>query len=164
MHHSDIHPKSITDKFSTREKVLWRLLYADMLIAGVFAISLSTLFGALLYIGLAVMGLGMLVIWCLCANCRYPYHFDTCLFFPARWIRGLFKYRGGAMTGLDKLGFSAAFALTVLIPQYWLIRHPWLLGFFWAGGLPLLIAFPLHYCRRCRHGSCPFNRLPSQGL
>ena len=52
MHHAE---RSILDKFSAREKVLWRLLYADMLIAGVFAISLSTLFGALLYIGLAAL-------------------------------------------------------------------------------------------------------------
>ena len=45
----------------------------------------------------------------------------------------------------------------MLIPQFWLIRRPLLMGLYWALCLPTFVVFPLHLCRLCRSRNCPFN-------
>ena len=147
--------------FKSWEKLLMRLAFYGYLLIGFYAIYIESVAWGLGYLLFCGLGMIFLVLYGLCANCPYPYQFSDCLFLPYNVIKRLYKYRGGNMTRLDKIGFMVVFAGTILIPQFWLINHFKLLCLFWILALPICIAFPIYYCRRCRHFNCPLNKVNS---
>lgn len=62
------------------------------------------------------------------------------------------------MRTASKIAAPTALVGMVILPNIWLIWDPPLLILFWLLGLPILVVFPMHYCRRCRHFGCPLNK------
>ena len=146
------------DRFSTPEKIIMRISFYGFIVVGAYGIFLQSLLWGLLYSLFAVAGSLLVILSCLCAHCPYPYLHDTCLFIPLPWIKGLYKHRPQKMSRVDKAGWVVMLAGLIIIPQFFLIANPLVMAVFWIVTLPM-VAIPLHYCRRCRHVSCPFNQV-----
>jgi len=152
------------DGFAWHEKLLVRCGLAALLCVGTIGIWRESPAAAVGYLLFALVG-GLLVVYdFLCIYCPYPYKYSDCLFFPHQLLTRLVRRRASRIHWSRKALFLATGGGLVLIPQYWLWGHWALLIGFWtlAGGLGL--AFALHFCRRCRHGTCPLNRAAGTAL
>ena len=147
----------LINRFTRTEKVLIRGGFYVFMVIGAVGIYVKSLVWGMIYTGFAIFGLLGVVLYSLCSHCPYPYVYSDCLFLPHGWIRKWFKYRPTPMSLSDKTGFILITLGLVVIPQYWLASNVTLLILFWMACLPVLILFPFHYCRRCRHFGCPFN-------
>ena len=148
----------LIDRFSWKQKLLMRTGWFGFMAVGAWGIYLQDPLWALLYVSAGVAGFALVVLPCLCTHCPYPSRFSTCLFLPAGLVQRFYPYRGPQMTPAGKLAVAAVMVGMVAFPQLWLISHPGLLVLFWLLALPVIAAFPLHYCRRCRHTGCPMNQ------
>jgi hypothetical protein len=147
----------LKDRFAWYEKLLVRAALAGFVgvgAVGMYLKSPATAAGYALFAALA----GVLVIYdFLCVYCPYPYEYSSCLFFPPQLLTRLAKRRPGRIPLARQRLFLAAAAGLVLIPQYGLWGRWDLTAAFWGFVVPIGIAFPLHYCRRCRHLGCTLN-------
>jgi hypothetical protein len=147
----------LINRFTLTEKVLLRGGFYVFMIIGAVGIYMKSMMWGMIYTGFAIFGLLLGVLYSLCSHCPYPYVHSDCLFLPHKLIKKFFKYRPTPMSLSDKTGFMLIMIGLVAIPQYWLVSNVTLLILFWIACLPVLIIFPFHYCRRCRHFGCPFN-------
>ena len=155
-------PCSLIDRFSLKQKLLMRTGWLGLMAVGTGGIYLQDHFWALVYIISALAGFALVVLPGLCAHCPYPSTSSTCLFLPAQFVLRFYPYRGPRMSLGGKLAVAAVIIGLIALPQFWLIQRPGLLALFWLLALPAIAAFPLHYCRRCRHMGCPLNQAAGQ--
>ncbi len=148
----------LIDRFTLKEKVVMRSGVLGLVAVGAGSIYLQNPLVAGLYLVGSLVSAIVVLLPGLCAHCPYPSHFSTCLFLPAGLLNRWYPYRGPQMSVAGKLAVAAVTIGIVATPQYWLIANRALLIVFWLLALPVLAAFPLHYCRRCRHSGCPLNR------
>ena len=153
-----IKPCELKDGFTLKEKALARIGFYGMISVGALAIYSRSPVWGILYLCFALVGNLFVVYSFLCAYCPYPFKYSDCLFFPYQVVSRVVSERKGQITPGKRRGFVLVMAGLVLIPQYWLFSSPGLLVLFWILALPLLMVFPLYYCRRCRHEKCGFNR------
>ena len=154
------HPRrnvNLADRFSLVEKILMRIGFYGVLIIGAYGIYLESITVGLIYTAFVIFGLSVLLSYCLCSHCPYPYKYSDCLFVPARLVKKSYKFRSGPMSILDKIGFIVMMVGVVVIPQYWLLENYAILIIFWVFCLPTFAGFVFYECRRCRHFGCPFN-------
>jgi hypothetical protein len=154
------HP--LINRFSLWEKTLWRLCFWGTIVVGLLAMARQSPVAAGLYAVLAVAGLMFAGFPALCRHCPYPSRHSSCLFVPHPLMKAVYPYAGPKMSGFEKVVAVVATAVIVVFPQPWLVREPVWLAAFWALCLPMAIAFPSYYCRRCRHVGCPLNRVPGR--
>lgn len=150
----------LIDNFSLLEKILMRAGVFGVFFIGLYAISSHSLTWGGVYAGLSIIGT-FLVLFALCSRCPYPYEQSDCLFLPPGLIKKIYRHRPGPLRGLDTFVVVFVSAVLVVIPQFWLIKAPALLITYWIFCLPVVGAFPIYYCKRCRHQGCPFNRYTS---
>lgn len=155
------HTCSMIDRFSLQERVLMRTAWAVFTALGAWGIYRHAPLWSLLYLIYVLAGFALVVLPGLCAHCPYPSKFSTCLFLPPGLVQRFYPYRGPTMSPFEKIAVSVTMAGMVLIPQIWLVREPVILVIFWLSAIPVIAAFPLYYCRRCRHQGCPMNRVAS---
>ena len=148
----------LIDCFSLTEKILLRIGWYGFLVVGTYAIYKQDPLWAWIYAAYAILGFALLVLPSLCAHCPYPYEFSTCLFLPPALLRRYYPYRGPGMSITGKVVALSTMTGMVLLPNFWLIHDIGLAVLFWLLALPMLAIFPLHYCARCRHFSCPLNK------
>ena len=154
-------PCALIDRFTWKQKAVMRSGLFGVMAVGTGGIYLHNPLLAGLYLLGALVGAVLIVLPGLCAHCPYPSQFSTCLFLPAGLLNRCYPYRGPQMSLAGRLAVAAVTVGIVAMPQYWLISHRTLLIIFWLLTLPVALAFPLHYCRRCRHTGCPLNRSPA---
>jgi hypothetical protein len=152
------HHCTLIDRFSFKEKLLMRTGWYGFMAVGFYGIYRQDPLWALLYAAASLLGFAVIVLPCLCAHCPYPSEYDTCLFLPPALLRLFYPYRGPRMSLAGKAATLAALGGMVIMPLFWLINNILLLLVFLLIGLPVLATFPLRYCRRCRHESCPMNK------
>jgi len=157
-------PCSLIDRFSLTEKLIMRIGWFGFMAVGAIGMFRQDPLWAMLYVLCATAAFLLVVLPGLCAHCPYPSQFSTCLFLPAGLVKRFYPYRGPQMSPLGKIAVAAVMVAMVAVPQFWLIREPALLGVFWVLAVPLIAAFPLHYCRCCRHEGCPMNRVDGHNL
>jgi hypothetical protein len=150
---------SLIDRFSLGEKIVMRTGWFGFMAVGTAGIYVQAPLWALVYVIFGAAGFALVVLPGLCAHCPYPAQHDTCLFLPAKLVQRFYPYKGPRMQPAAKMAVALVMAGFVMFPQFWLIRRPVVLMLFWVLVLPVLAAFPLYYCRRCRHGGCPMNRV-----
>jgi hypothetical protein len=126
---------------------------------GTWGIYLKSPLWSLFYLLYSIGGFTLVILPGLCAHCPYPYRFSTCLFFPLGLLKRYYPYKGPRMSRAEKIFVAVVMAGIFIFPQFWLLRQPGTLAVFWLLALPVLIVFPLYYCRRCRHVGCPMNRV-----
>ena len=148
---------TLTERFSLIHKMFMRTMFYGYIVIGAYGIYSESIFLGVFYSGFVIFGLFPLLLYCVCANCPYPYKCSDCLLLPFWLIKKLYKFRGLSMSITDKVGFIVTFAGLILIPQYWLLKNYTLLILFWIFCLPVLIIIPFYFCKRCQHFSCPFN-------
>jgi hypothetical protein len=159
---NDAGQPALKDSFAMWERVVWPLCFAGFIAVALVGIHSISPVGALVYAGFALLGLAV-GFPSLCSHCPYPTRHSTCLFLPPKLVARLLPYRGPRLSRLETVAVLLVTTGLFLLPQVWLIRDPiWLLPF-WALALPVAIAFPVYYCRRCRHAGCPMNRVPRNG-
>ena len=146
------------DRFTWQQKALMRTGWFGFMAVGVWGIFLQDPLWALLYLIYGAAGFVLVVLPGLCSHCPYPSRFSTCLFLPAGLVARFYPYRGPQMSPAGKAAVAVVMVGMVVIPQFWLISSKGLLLLFWLLAVPVIAAFPLHYCRRCRHTGCPMNR------
>jgi hypothetical protein len=154
------HRCMLIDRFSLMERILLRIGWYGFLLVGTYAIYKQDPLWALIYAVYAILGFALLVLPSLCTHCPYPYEFSTCLFLPPALLRKFYPYRGPRMSPTGKVVSVFTMAGMVILPNLWLIHDIRLAVLFWLLALPTLVVFPLHYCVRCRHFSCPLNKAP----
>jgi hypothetical protein len=147
----------LIDKFSVFEKALIRVGVFGFFLIGLYAVFTHSLVWGFVYTGMSIVG-AFLVLFALCSRCPYPYQRSDCLFLPAGIIKKIYNHRPGPLNRLDTFVLVFVSAVLVLVPQFWLLKTPALLIAYWIFCLPVIGVFPIHYCRRCRHDGCPFNR------
>ncbi len=148
----------LIDGFSLVEKILMRIGFYGFIVTGAYGIYSVSLLWGLIYTGFVLLGLGFILLYCLCSHCPYPYEYSDCLFLPFNLIKKLYKFRSEKMSLLDKIGFLIVMGGLVIIPQYWLLMNVTVLIIFWIFCLPTLVRLLFCLCKRCRHFDCPFNR------
>ncbi len=151
----------LLDRFSIKERIVMRTLWTAFTVVGAYGIYLQSPLWAVLYLVLTLLGFALVVLPALCAHCPYPSQHDTCLFMPPGVIRRFYPYKGPDMSTKGKISAFGAMAGMVIMPNFWLVSSPLLLLLFWVFALPALAAFPRHFCKRCRHFSCPMNKAQS---
>ncbi len=149
---------TLIDRFSFTEKLLMRTGWTGFMAVGAYGIYRQDPFWALLYVVFGILGFVLVVLPGLCAHCPYPYRYDTCLFQPPGLLKTVYSYKGPRMSLQAKIAVGATLGGMAIFPNYWLIQDQLVLLVFWIIALPVLLAFPLHYCTRCRHAGCPMNR------
>jgi hypothetical protein len=148
----------LLDRFSLKDKFFMRIGWLGFMAVGAYGIYRQDPIGAFLYIAWGVLGFALVVLPFLCAYCPYPYQLSSCLFMPPQLVTRFYAPRGLPIPAGKKIAAGAALASMALIPQFWLFRDIPLLLLFWLIAAPVIAAFPLHYCSRCRHSGCPMNR------
>jgi len=146
------------DSFAWYEKLIARSCLGGAIVVGAVSIYQSSLTFAVGYLLLAAVG-GLLVVYdFLCPYCPYPFSHSDCLFYPYQLLAWVTEIRGGRIHWVRNLGTVAAFGAIFAVPQYWLWGQWSLFAVFWGCTLPLVLLFPLHLCRRCRHERCPMHQ------
>lgn len=152
---------ALHDGFSLKDKILMQTGWNGFMIVGTYGIYKQAPLWAWAYIAYVIIGYSLIVIPYLCAHCPYPYKMMDCLFMPSGFLRKFYTYRGPQPPMIGKIAACAVMVGTALIPNFWIYSDIPLLIVFWIFGLPTLLAFPLHYCKHCRHSGCPANRVKS---
>jgi hypothetical protein len=153
---------TLAEGFSVWEKVWAQLSFWVMGIAGTIGIVLTDWPWVLPYIVIYWYGVPGIVMRHLnCPRCPHLHVYGDCLQAPASLTRWLIKKRKAApFSNFEKSLFLAIFILIPTYPLFWLVSHLGLLvAFLIAAGAWYSGQF-LHFCKRCRVYSCPFNRVP----
>jgi hypothetical protein len=150
--------QSMIDRFTLKERLLCRAGWYGCLIVGTCGIYLQAPIWAVIYLGFSLVAFAAVILPGLCAHCPYPSRHSTCLFLPPTLLNRFYPYQGPHMRPSAKIWIAAAMAGIVIMPQLWLVDRISLLILFWLLALPVLAAFPVYYCRRCRHFDCPLNK------
>ena len=145
---------TLHDSFSLKDKILMQIGWNGFMLVGIYAIYKRSPLWALAYVAYMIF----IVMPMLCAYCPYPYQYSTCLFMPSGILRKFYPYRGPQPSVAGKTAASIIMVGAVILPNFWLFRDIPLLIVFWLFALPTVLAFPLHYCKHCRHAGCPANR------
>lgn len=150
----------VSKGFTRTEKILMGIGFYGFVSIGVFGVFLESTIGGLVYVGFALVGILFLFGYGLCTHCPYIFEdYTDCLFPPWGTVyRTLYRFRGLTLSSLDKVLFLSMMIGIVVIPQYWLLKNPWVFGLFWLFCAPTAWGFIMYECRRCQHFSCPFNR------
>jgi len=139
-----------------------RMLFAAFTAIGTYGIYVQSPLWAVIYILFILLGSTLVVLPALCAHCPYPSKHGTCLFLPPGLVMRFYPYKGPDMSVAGKAGSLFVIAVMMIMPNIWLISNPLLLLLFWLIALPIAAAFPLHYCKHCRHFDCPMNKTKIQ--
>ena len=143
--------------FTKKERLMARICYYSMLFIA-FA-TLSSHSGSLGVIYLFILILtNAYVVYGLCTNCVYPWEYNDCLFVPGWLVSAILPRRSGVIKPEEKKYIMISFAIMILFPQIWLIRHMFVFLLFWLLALPLLVYFPLVLCKGCKNNTCPCNK------
>jgi hypothetical protein len=148
----------LIDRFSLQERLVVRTGWYGFMIIGTIGIFMQAPIWAAVYLGYSLVAFGLIILPGLCAHCPYPSQYSTCLFLPPALVNRFYPYKGPQMHPTAKILVFIAMAAIVMLPQFWLIASLPLFLLFWLFALPTLVAFPMHYCKRCRHFDCPLNR------
>jgi hypothetical protein len=146
------------DRFSLKERLLSRIGWYGFMIVGTWGIFMQAPIWAVIYVLYSCAAFALVVLPGLCAHCPYPSEYSTCLFLPPAWVNRFYPYKGPKMHPLAKILVFVAMAGIVLMPQFWLIANLPLFLLFWLLAVPVVAAFPMHFCKRCRHFDCPMNK------
>lgn len=147
---------NLANKFSLFEKIPIRVTFYGLIIIGALSIYAESLLWGLIYTVFLIFG-AIILLSCLCTHCLYPFRYSDCLILPFKVIKKICKFRSQPMGIIDTFGFIIVLGGIVIIPQYWLFKNNIFLILFWVFCFPTFAIFPLYFCRRCRHLSCPFN-------
>lgn len=150
---------NLIDTFSLKERLIMRTAWFGFTAVGLWGIHRQDPLWALLYLVYVLAGFALVVLPALCAHCPYPSQYSTCLFLPPGLVQRFYPYGGPRMSLLGKVAVFIVMAGMLAFPQFWLVHDRGLLTLFWLLALPTVVAFPLHYCRHCRHKGCPMNRV-----
>ena len=151
------HSCSLIDRFPLKHRIIMQTGWYGFIAIGLAGVALQSQLWALIYFVFVIASFFFMVLPSLCSHCPYPEKHDTCLFLPPSLIRKFYPYRGPRMSRTESLTTLLGLAGIVIFPQAWLYHSPLLFIIFWAFCLPSIIAFPLYYCKRCRHEKCPMN-------
>jgi uncharacterized membrane protein len=125
---------------------------------GVIAIARSSSLLAILYLCvIALSGLVALYSFCCKCMCRAT-RCGHVIFGIITQI--LPKRMSGRYTAVDKAGVIIPALITILYPQYWLIRDPTFFLLFWALVILSLVEIRTWVCRECTNRYCPFSLFP----
>jgi hypothetical protein len=155
---------SLIDRFSLIERIAMRVCWYGFMAVGTYTIFKQDPAWAAIYIVFSLAAFALVVLPGLCAHCPYPSKYSTCLFLPPGVVNRFYPYKGPHMRMAAKIAVFAAMAAMVIMPQFWLLADLPMLIVFWLLAAPLLVLFPTHYCRRCRHLECPMNRADAQDI
>jgi hypothetical protein len=147
----------LIDRFSLKERMIMKLGWYGFMAIGSYGIYKQSPVWAGVYVVCALLAFARVIMPGLCAHCPYPSRHDTCLFLPPSLLNRFYPYKGPQMSRAEKISVGVAMAGLVIMPTVWLITDLPLLILFGLFGLPTLAAFPVHYCKRCRHFDCPMN-------
>lgn len=149
---------SLIDRFSLKERILIRMGWYGFMIVGTWGIFVQAPFWAVIYLLYSLAAFVLVIFPGLCAHCPYPSLYSTCLFLPPAWVNRFYPYQGPQMHPAAKMMTFIAMAGIIAMPQFWLLSSLPLFILFWTLALPTVAAFPMYYCRRCRHFDCPMNK------
>lgn len=149
---------SFIDSFSLAQILIMRTAWYGLVGIGITAIALHSYTWAVVYFAVTLAAFTLGIMPALCAHCPYPAERDTCLFIPPRFITKFYPYKGPDMSFKESFITILGLAIVVIFPQYWLNKNIILQVSFWIICLPAIGAFPLFYCKRCRHTGCPMNQ------
>ncbi|BCS87598.1 hypothetical protein [Pseudodesulfovibrio sediminis] len=144
--------------FSFKEKLFARTTFILGVLIGAYAIWLSSLVLALVYLGYAVGSYYLLMRYTVCSRCPHLFQADDCLFAPAPIVQTFVSARSGPLNGWERLILFGAVFGTVAIPVYWLVSSLWLLSLYviFSGGC--FLGLVLRICKKCQVEVCPMNR------
>ena len=103
---------------------------------------------------------GIVMRHLVCPRCPHLHVYGDCLQAPASLTRWLAKERKATpLSDFERSLFYVVFILIPTYPLFWLVSHiDLLVAFVIAAGAWYSGQF-LHFCKRCRVYSCPFNRV-----
>ncbi len=149
---------TLIDRFSLTERIVMRSGWLGFMAVAIFGIAKQDPLWAWAYGAWGLLGFALAVLPGICAHCPYPTEHATCLFMPPGLVKKFYPYQGPEITATGKIAAFIALSGMVVPPLFWLIDDPVLLIAFLVLCLPVLAAFPLYYCRRCRNSGCPMNK------
>lgn len=117
--------------FSTGEKIFAQGTFNAAVIIGAYGMGLQSPLLALIYVVFAIGSFTLLMRYTICARCPHLLVAGDCLFLPASLaMKVISEQHTGPLTGWGKVILYCAPLGTMLIPVYWLLSSPILLGCF----------------------------------
>lgn len=144
--------------FSITDKVYMRTAIFGYLVVAMIAVYAENAVYGIIYTALALIHL-LVMLYTLCSHCPHVYVYHDCVFAPAGIIRNIFQYRRQPMDRRDKSALMVMIGISILFPQFFLVKRPLLFGLFWLFVILMGLRFYAHLCKVCRNVSCPCNRV-----
>ncbi len=152
------------DRFPLSHQLIMRTGWYGFITVGLVGIAMHSLVWAGVYFIISLAGFALAVMPSICAHCPYPTKYDSCLFLPPAIVRKLYPYRGPEESLAGKILTIISLIAIIAFPQPWLSKNSIFLTLFWLICLPSIAAFPLFYCKRCRHKGCPLNSAATDSI
>lgn len=141
--------------YMRRQHGVWSLVLVFVAIMiGAVSIKQSSIFIALVYIGLSLVSL-VIVIYSFCSKC--PCRHDCGHVLPGKLTELLPKRVQGPYEKLDYFGVSLPFLFIIGFPQFWLVAQLQLIVTFWVLLIIAVIEITKKVCKGCGNKLCPFN-------
>lgn len=148
-------------RFSFGEKTFIRSTFYLSVLIGMYGMWPASPGLALGYGVFVLVAYGLLMRYTVCARCPHLLQAGDCLFLPAPLAKMLVVPREGSLSAAEHVIALAAVLGTILIPVYWLVAEPWLLGVFLLLTLGYAVGLKGHVCKKCQVAICPCNRNPA---
>jgi hypothetical protein len=147
--------------FRLRDKIYAQLSFLAMGILGTIGIILTDWIWVFPYIAFYWYGIPGIVMRHLnCPRCPHLHEYGDCLQAPVSLTRILAKGRKTTpYSALERTVFYLIFILIPVYPIYWLLSRPVLLVPFLLAAVMWYAGQIFYFCKRCRLGECPFNRV-----
>ena len=146
-------------RFTFRDKLLGQLVLNAGVLIGACGMYLADPWLALGYLAWVYGGLVLVTRYTVCPRCPHLHEADSCLFMPVGFARRVISNsRSGPLGAGEKLILYAVFGGMALIPVYWLLPHPWLLGAYVLAQAAMILTFSRYLCRVCQNEICPLNK------
>ena len=125
---------------------------------GLFSILRYSILLAVLY--LCILGMSVLVmLYSFCGKCRC--RDTTCGHVIPGMLTGYLPRRmSGRYTAADQIGVVFPAAISLLFPQYWLVRDLWFFSAFWILFIGTVMGIRGRVCPGCTNRYCPCRIVP----
>jgi hypothetical protein len=154
--------KELRERYTFFDFLFYTCLLAVPLLTAAVGIARHTLGGLLVFIFLAVAGMGLILKF-FCSRCPHYTREDKllrCIFF---WnLPKFFAARPGELNSRDRIVTWAAPAVLLAFPLIWLIHEPDLLAIFLLSLAGFAAAVRRNECHRCIYFSCPLNKASAE--
>jgi hypothetical protein len=152
------------EKHCFSDCLYWNLLALLPVGAACLAIAADSLLWVVFYLTVFLFNFLVVEYRFFCSHC--PHYIKSRGTMKCMFLWGMpkvFKPRPGPLGRTDKIMMAFGLAVMVLLPVYWLMQKPLILGVYVMGWLILAWTMKRYECSQCIYLHCPMNTAKKRG-